>query len=362
MQAPKNGFFYVIDRSNGDLLRAHKFVHTTWASHVDLETGRPVENPDLNYIKDAKWVIPTSLGARNWQAMSFDAKKGIVYLTASEISGIYAMDEHWLKTGAYKHQPLGLNLGVELANLANIAAETPGFLPSKGYFKAFNPLTGESDWVIEYPHYWNGGALATAGGLVFQGNAEGKVNAMNSDTGEVMWSFQNYTSIIASPISYQIEGEQYVAIMSGTGGGDLFNGYTSEVASVIYGNHGKLLVFKLGGGVKLPVQEPLDRTIQQQPDLQASAEDIGQGERLFQLNCAACHGFSARAGGVIPDLRYMNEATHQIFEPIVLKGAFLAKGMPKFDDVLDEEGVRLIHAYVVSRAEADRAAQQNATP
>ncbi|MFT5133690.1 MAG: quinohemoprotein ethanol dehydrogenase [Gammaproteobacteria bacterium] len=362
MQAPKNGFFYVIDRTNGELLRAHKFVHTTWATHVDMETGRPVENPDLDYVKDAKWIIPTSLGARNWQGMSFDAKKGIVYMTASEISGIYAMDDNWLKTGSYIHQPLGLNLGVELAGLAKIAAETPGALPSKGYLKAFNPLTGESDWVIEYPHYWNGGALATAGGLVFQGNAEGKVNAMNSDTGAVLWSFQNYTSIIASPVTYQIDGEQYVAILSGTGGGDLFNGYTSEVASVIYGNHGKLLVFKLGGEAKLPVQQAVDRTIQAQPDLQASAEDVEQGEKLFQLNCAACHGFSAKSGGVVRDLRYMQEATHQLFEQIVLKGAFLEKGMPKFDDVLDEEGVRLIHTYVVSRAEADRATQQSKTP
>jgi quinohemoprotein ethanol dehydrogenase len=362
MQAPKNGFFYVIDRSNGELLRAHKFVHTTWASHVDMETGRPVENPNLYYNKEAKWIIPVSLGGRNWQAMSFDEKKGIVYLTASEVSGLYAMDEGWLKTGSYKRKPQGLNLGIELGNLANIAQETPGAKPSKGYLKAFNPLTGKSDWVIEYPHYWNGGTLANAGGLVFQGNADGKVNAMNSDTGEVLWSFDNYTSIIASPISYQIDGVQYVAIMSGTGGGDLFSGYTSDVASIVYGNHGKLLVFKLDGEAKLPEQAPLDRTIPQPPALQTSAEDIAQGERDYQNTCAACHGFSARSGGSIPDLRYMTESTHQIFPQIVLEGAYLEKGMPRFDDVLDKEAVSRIHAYVISRARTDWAAQQSAAP
>jgi len=362
MQAPKNGFFYVIDRSNGELLRAHKFVHTTWASHVDMATGRPVENLALDYSKEAKWIIPTSLGARNWQAMSFDAKKGIVYLTASEISGIYAMDQDWLKTGSYARKPLGLNLGIEIAGLAKIAAETPGALPSKGYLKAFNPLTGNSDWVVEYPHYWNGGALATSGGLVFQGNAAGKINAMDSDSGDVLWSFESYTSVIASPVTYQIDGVQYVAILAGTGGGDLFNGYTTDIASVIYGNHGKLLVFKLDGTEKLPVQQPVDRTIPLQPELQASAQDIAKGEALFQVNCAACHGFSVRSSGVIADLRLMSEATHQAFEQIVLEGAFLTKGMPTFDDVLDARDTRDIHAYVVSRAQADRNSQQSATP
>ena len=354
MQAPKNGFFYVIDRSNGELLRAHKFVHTTWASHVDMATGRPVENPELDYSKEAKWIIPTSLGARNWQAMSFDAKKGIVYLTAQEISGIFAMDEDWLRTGSYEHQPLGLNLGVEVGGLSKIAAETPGALPSKGYLKAFNPLTGESDWVIEYPDYWNGGALATAGGLVFQGTAAGRVNAMNADTGAVLWSFENYASIIAPPVTYQIDGVQYVAILSGTGGGDLFNGYSTDVASIIYGNHGKLLVFKLGGREKLPVQQPVDRTIPVQAELQVSAEDIGRGEELYQLTCAACHGFNVRSSGTVADLRLMGEASHEAFEQIVLDGVFLERGMPRFDDVLDEGDVGFIHAYVISRARSDR--------
>jgi quinohemoprotein ethanol dehydrogenase len=353
MQAPKNGFFYVIDRSNGELLRAHKFVHTTWASHVDMTTGRPVENPDLDYSKEAKWVIPTSLGARNWQAMSFDAKKGIVYLTAQEISGIYAMDEHWLKTGKYIHRPLSINLGVEVGGLSKIATETPGALPSRGYLKAFNPLSGKSDWVIEYPHYWNGGALATAGGLVFQGTAAGKINAMNTDTGELLWSFDNYTSIIASPVTYQIDGVQYVAILSGTGGGNLFNGYTTDIASIIYGNHGKLLVFKIGGKEKLLIQQPVNRDIPKPPDFHASMDEITLGEELYQTNCAICHGFNVRSAGTIVDLRYMNDYTHQSFQQIVLDGLFLAKGMPKFDDILDKTDTRLIHAYVISRAQSD---------
>ena len=358
MQAPKNGFFYVIDRSNGELLRAHKFVHTTWATHVDMKTGRPVENAALDYRKEAKWIIPTSLGARNWQAMSFDASKGLVYLTAAEISGIFAMDQQWQETGNYRHDALGLNLGVELPGLPPIAATTPGWLPSKGYLKAFNPLTGESDWVIESPHYWNGGVLATSGGLVFQGTADGHVNAMHADSGEVLWSFEAYTSFLAPPVSYEIDGVQYVAILAGTGGGDLFNGYTSEVASIIYGNYGKLLVFKLDGELSLPHQEPVTRAIPEPPELVASAEEITAGEGLYHEYCAMCHGFNARSNGAVKDLRFTSEASHKGFNQIVLEGALLPQGMPNLSDVLDEGTARLVQAYIIARSLEDRENQQ----
>jgi quinohemoprotein ethanol dehydrogenase len=359
MQAPKNGFFYVIDRSSGELLRAHKFVHTTWATHVDMKTGRPVENPDLDYRTEAKWIIPTSLGARNWQAMSFDSKKGIVYMTADEISGIFVMDQNWMKTGEYKRNSMGLNIGVELSGLPPIAAATPGALPSKGYLKAFNPLTGKSDWVIESPHYWNGGVLATAGGLVFQGNADGQVNAMHADTGEVLWSFKAYTSIIAPPVSYKIDGTQYIAILAGTGGGDLFNGYSTDVASIIYGNHGKLLVFKLDGESALPVQQPVNRNIPEPPVIAATAEEITAGEGLYHEYCAACHGFNSRSSGAVTDLRYMSKVSHSAFNSIVLEGALLPKGMPNLSDVLDEKAAGFVHAYIANRAREDRQKQRN---
>ena len=357
MQAPKNGFFYVIDRSNGELLRAHKFAHTTWATHVDMQSGRPVENPEVDYLREAKWVIPTSLGARNWQAMSFDAAKGIVYMTAAEIPGIFVLDQTWQRTGVYPRDPLGLNIGQELPGLPSIIDNTPGVTPTKGFFKAFNPLTGKSDWVIESPHFWNGGALATAGGLVFQGNAEGRVNALHADTGEVLWSFEAYTSFVAPPVSYQIDGEQYVAILAGTGGGVLFFGYISEIASTVYGNHGKLLVFKLDGDVELPAQQPVDRAIPEPPALVATAEEVTAGEGLYTEYCAACHGFNGRSSGVIPDLRLMSETSHAAFDQIVRGGALVPKGMPNLSDVLDEDEARLVHAYVVARSREDRAQQ-----
>ena len=108
LQAPKNGFFYVIDRSDGDmtpgerLLRAHSFASVTWATHVDLETGRPVQNPDLDYTGQAQWILPGPLGAHNWQAMSVDVDAGVVYIPAQDNPLIYGMNEEWKKTGVLK--------------------------------------------------------------------------------------------------------------------------------------------------------------------------------------------------------------------------------------------------------------------
>jgi quinohemoprotein ethanol dehydrogenase len=164
LQAPKNGFFYVIDRSNGKLLRANPFATVTWASHVDLETGRPVENPDLDYQENEKWILPGPLGAHNWQAMSVDVEAGLVYLPAQDNPLIYGMSEEWKQTGLYKRNPGGWNLGLEFGRIAQLFLDNIDDQPTpKGYLKAFDPLTGEDRWVVEIPHYWNGGVLGTAG-------------------------------------------------------------------------------------------------------------------------------------------------------------------------------------------------------
>ena len=169
MQAPKNGFFYVIDRSNGELLRAHNYVTTTWATHVDMESGRPVEDPALDYVENPQWVLPGPIGGHNWQAMSFDESRGIVYIPAQEAPFIYEMHDAWKKTGSYEHIPGWWNLGLDLGNIGRTFLDHAAGQPAAGgILKAFDPLTGEEVWAIKHAHYWNGGVLATAGGLVFQ--------------------------------------------------------------------------------------------------------------------------------------------------------------------------------------------------
>ncbi len=358
LQAPKNGFFYVIDRADGSLLRAHPFAAVTWATHVDLATGRPVENPDLAYLEQARWVLPGPLGAHNWQAMSVDVAAGLVYLPVQQAAFIYSMDREWQDTGGFQRRYGMWNLGVELGELARRIIDNIDEQPEeKGFLKAFDPLTGDERWAVELPHFWNGGVLGTAGGLVFQGDATGHFTAYDKDSGEQLWRFNAYSSILASPVSFMHDGVQYVSIITGSGGGNLFGGEGPgpEVwASARYGNAARLLVFSLGGDETLPPPNLADRSIPAQHLADLDEAVVARGERLYNNHCGFCHGFLVRSGGAIPDLRRMGEATHAAFGRIVLEGLYASNGMAAFADVLDAEEVEAIHQFVRARAEEDR--------
>ena len=359
LQAPKNGFFYVLDRRDGELLRAHPFATVTWASHVDLATGRPVENPDLDYTQQEKWILPGPLGAHNWQAMSVDEAAGVVYLPALDNPLIYGMSEEWKQTGLYKRNPGGWNTGIEFGAIAQLFVDNIADMPTaKGYLKAFDPLTGEDKWIVEIPHYWNGGVLGTAGGLVFQGDALGILSAYDKDTGEALWQFNTYTSMLAPPITFQIDDVQYVSILTGSGGGDLFAGEPLDPAikpaSLIYGNFGRMLVFKLGGTAALPAPNAVDRSIPVQVLADVSDEEIARGERTYNTYCTFCHGLVVRSGGAIPDLRRMAQGSLDAFEEIVLEGLLAGNGMAGFDDVLTTEDLDPLLHYIKARAHADR--------
>ena len=358
LQAPKNGFFYVIDRTDGKLLRANPFATVTWASHVDLETGRPVENPGMDYSEEAKWILPGPLGAHNWQAMSVDAKSGMVYIPAQDNPLIYSIADEYKKTGIYKRNPGRANLGLEFGRITQLFLDNIDDWPTpKGYLKAFDPLTGEESWSVEIPHYWNGGVVATEGGLVFQGDALGMFTAYDKDTGEQLWQFNTYTSMLAPPITFMIDEVQYVSILTGTGGGDLFSGEpldpVQKPASLNYNNSGRLLVFKLNGQDELPQPNLRNRDIPKQFLTSTSNSEMKKGEILYHDYCAGCHGLVARSGGVIPDLRLVAH-TDETFDLIVLEGILSSNGMAAFNDVVAKEDTRLIHNYVRGRAEQDR--------
>jgi quinohemoprotein ethanol dehydrogenase len=335
MQAPKNGFFYVIDRSDG-------------------KTGRPVENPEFDYIDEPKWILPGPLGGHNWQAMSFDASTRTIYFPAQEHPLLYQMSDEYKETGFIKRNPATMNLGLELGRLSQLIDEAEDGPDSRGYLKAFDPITGEEKWVHEHVHYWNGGVLATKGGVVFQGDAMGNFSAFHSETGEPLWQFQTYTAILAPPISFEIDGKQYVSVMTGTGGGDHFSGFVNETATTRYGNFGRMLVFALDAEGEIPVPALLDREIPEQPVLEASAEQLKRGDVLFHNYCALCHGLNVASVGVMPDLRLMSTASHETFHEIVLDGNRASLGMASFADELTPEDADLIHAYIVSRANLDR--------
>ena len=354
MQAPKNGFFYVIDRENGELLRAHNYVPTNWATHIDLETGRPVINEDKDYIQKPEWVLPGSYGGHNWQAMSYDPNLGLVYIPTHEVAGIFVPIK-----GYYKMKPGTFNTGTDFY-VNDAVATMSGIPPVTGAIKAFDPLTGETKWSVAHNHFWNGGTLSTASGITFQGNSSGRFVAYDSENGTILWSKEVQTGMIAPPITYEIDGEQYVAILAGDGGagnsvGDNF-GADKEIAAVLYGNEGRLLSFKIGGKSKLPVLERKNKIIPEQPLINASSEDILMGEKLYSNYCGACHGAGVR-GKTIVDLRYLSKDKHKNFNAIVLEGLLEENGMANFSNLINQKETDQIHSFIISTATKAREEQ-----
>ena len=217
MQAPKNGFFYVIDRKTGELLRANNYVRTNWATHVDLETGRPVLNPDKDYYEKAVWMLPGTFGGHGWQAMSYDPKQKIVFIPIMEIAAVHKVKDTFAETGLFKMQPGTVNTGTEFNLFQTVPDMSDGesIPPITGELIAFDPLTGETKWKVKHEQFWNGGPLTTAGNLVFQGNGSGFFEAYNAENGELLWSRNTWVGIMAPPVTYMVDGQQYISILAG---------------------------------------------------------------------------------------------------------------------------------------------------
>ena len=362
MQAPKNGFFYVLDRQTGELLRANPYVTVNWASHVDMETGRPVENPDRDFLSgESKWILPGPLGGHNWQSMSYNPNTGLVYIPALENPLVFDVEHDFKATGRFKYIEGGWNTGVEFGRLLEIMGQHPDLPKGKGYITAFDPLTGKTHWTREHGTHWNGGTLSTAADLVFQGNGDGYFVAYDAQNGDELWKVNTYTSTIAPPVTFSIDGEQYVAIQVGSGGAaGLTEGDLAMPASAKYGNFGRMLAFKINGGLSIEEPEHWAREIPEPPIVQASAAQIEHGGELYGEVCGFCHGIGVYGGPAVPDLRKMSEQTHRMFNEIVLEGVLEDRGMSNFSDRLSEADVNDIYAYINSRSWQDYKLQEEA--
>ena len=335
MQAPKNGFFYVLDRVSGELISAEKFVYVNWASHIDKETGRPVETGLGDYEDRPAYVFPSPAGAHNWHPMSYSSQTGLVYFSARDVGWVFnKAEDKWFTYG--------------VDNLESMTGDQQ--LPdTKGYLKAWDPVSQKLVWQLESDLIWNGGALSTAGNLVFYGNGAGEFMAINATSGAVLKNIMLGTGVIAPPISYQIEGVQYIAVMAGWGG-PAFNTMQGGEAAMRYSNAGRLLVFKLNGdAVKLPTTKPGRGDILKQPDIRADAETVEKGRMLYYINCAACHGVYGSVP-LLPDLRYLSHQKHKIFNEIVRDGALEPLGMPGFAEQLSKEDAFAVQAYIIQSA------------
>ena len=336
MQANKNGFFYVLDRKTGQLISANNFTPVTWANGIDPKTGRPIENPGIRYDKTGKRadLLPGALGAHSWQSMAFNPKTGLVYIPAQEIPMSYASVKN------YASMPIGWNVAAATANLPNV----------KGYLIAWDPVRQKEVWRANYLGPWNGGTLTSAGNLVIQGNAAGDITAYRADSGEKLWSMFAQSPVMAAPITYEVGGEQYIAVLSGWGGAyPLLQGQTSD-KSGNERNVSRLLVFKLGAKGELPALPPAPKLVIDPPADTATAAEITAGEGLYDQFCTVCHGEAAVAGGVTPDLRGSPFIAVDAWYSVVLDGALKEGGMAPFGSVLDRTKAAAIRSYIIHRA------------
>ena len=356
MQAPKNGFFYVIDRTNGELISAENYVPINWATHVDMETGRPVENPANNYFDTPALTTPGPLGGHNWQPMAFNPDTGLVYIPAQEMLFVYSHDKD------FEYNPKTWNTGqqIEMTYLPKNPDELAMVDKATfGYLLAWDPIAQKEVWREQYQRPWSGGLLSTAGDLVLQGTSDGRFIAFDAASGEILWSVDTGQGIIAPPITYMIDEEQYIAVQVGYGGAYALAGAFPS-ANKNPAQNGRMLVFKLGGEEMSPPVQSIAKVNPVVPSMTTDALTIARGEYEYHEHCQFCHGAGVIGGGVIPDLRYLDEVGHKTFLGVILGGMHSEKGMASFKDVLSLEQANQIQAYIISQAKLTGISQEAA--
>lgn len=335
LHAPTNGFFYVLDRETGKLISAEKATRVTWAERIDLETGRPVEYPNIRYETGETKIWPGTIGGHNWQAMSFSPKTGLVYIPMHQIGARFYREG--------EQTPSAFNvMGLMLEPII----EAPG--DGKGSLVAWDPVTQSARWTVQHDHLWNGGTLATAGNLVFQGTADGWFSAYDAQNGERLWRFNAGLGIIAAPMSFSVDGKQYVSVLVGYGGTSAAYGKFMDVGWKYGRQPRRLLTFSLDGKAQLPPSPGPDFTVNalDDPKLKLNEADVAAGRALY-VQCAACHGVGLQSTGTPgPDLRESAIALNlDTFRTVLKEGPLMARGMPRFDMLTDEQ-IRQLHAYI----------------
>ena len=349
LHAPKNGFFYVLDRATGKLLSAKPFTNVNWASSIDLATGRPVELNSAQYEATDKptVVVPGPGGAHSWQPMSFSPRTGLVYFPVMEAGFPYKSAEK------FKRNEVAWNNGIDpvAAGLPQIPAVKKVILEGiRGHLVAWDPVKQKEVWRAERPGPWNGGALSTAGNLVFEGTGYGAFEALRATTGEKLWSAATQSGVTAGPVSYSVNGEQYIAVLVGWGGVLPLAAGEIGLQRTILPNTPRMLAFKLGGKAALPPLAASAPRVLAPPPANASAATVKRGEQLYQRYCSACHGDVAVSGGVLPDLRYSPVLGSKDWNAVVLEGQLRQVGMIAFASELSRADAEAIRAYVIARA------------
>jgi quinohemoprotein ethanol dehydrogenase len=345
LHAPKNGFFYVIDRETGKVLSAEKFGKVTWAERVDLATGRPVEAPNARYENGPAQLWPSTMGVHNWQPMSFNERTGLVYIPTLEMMGVF--DDKGLNRDNYEVRRTQLNVGI------NSWTGDVGTDAGKSALLAWDPRQQKAVWNVATPGLWNGGTMTTAGDLVFQGQADGLFNAYDARNGQRLWSFDARMGISGAPITYSVDGRQFVSVVAGWGGSApaFFGSLTAQHGWQARVQPHRLLTFALGGKAKLPETPPPQKvTPVDDPAFVVDADKARAGATVFGGRCTVCHGLGAVASGYAPDLRASAiPLSAEAFADVVQRGSLELRGMPKYDELTSADLEALRH-YLRSRA------------
>ncbi|MEN9704340.1 MAG: hypothetical protein RLZZ393_219 [Pseudomonadota bacterium] len=338
LQPCKNGMFYVLDAASGQLLSAKAFTGVNWNTGVDMATGRPKVVEAARYEDKAFNLQPGVQGGHGWHANAFSPDTGLIYVATQDAYFPMIGDK------TYKQVGVGYNLGLDFMAPATYYQKNPqdkaGFV---GFLQAWDPATGKQVWRTEENQGPTGGAMATAGGLIFQGSGAGsELRAFDAKTGEKLWSFPAQTAVLAPPISFELDGKQYVAVSVG---GAVPGGYFAP-------NYSRLLVFGLGGQAKLPAVKEYVPPQLDPPPATASADVVKAGGEAYAKYCAACHGQDGQTRGsnfpnlMVTPLLYSRDG----FNNVVLQGARKDKGMVSFANVLDEKSADALREFIIVRA------------
>jgi PQQ-dependent dehydrogenase (methanol/ethanol family) len=353
MQAPKNGFFYVLDAASGELLSAEPYTPVSWATHVDMQTGRPVEVPSARFDKTGEpaIVLPGPLGGHNWYPMAYSQRTNLVYIPVTENFMGYVADNEFVP------DPDGWNTGVDFGRGFQLVMSSPNPPTNASLLKAWDPVAQEAVWQVQHEvGTGNAGVLATGGGLVFQGNRSGEFVAYDDATGERVWSTLVQAGVMAAPATFNVDGQQHIALLVGSPALPSEGPGASEATTTASTNNSRLLVFRLGGEAQLPAG-PVTTSVEDGefvlPQITATHELISQGETAYNENCAVCHGpsaFSTRPD-TYPDLRMSHRlATVETWNSVVLEGELQDRGMVSFAEVLEDGDAEAIRAYVITQA------------
>jgi quinohemoprotein ethanol dehydrogenase len=365
MQANKNGFFYVLDRRTGEFISAKPYTFVNWTSGLDSRTGRPRPSDDADWYSGPKNVYPSWAGGHSWQPMSFNPMTGLIYIPVIDASSVWIDLQQSGGRIRFVNSFLSA-LGIFPDDSYDAAALKPLFGPLpdrrtlqaarkvklvRELMRAWDPVAQEIVWEQETSsgmRGYDGGAMSTAGNLVFQGCGNGEFRVYAADTGKLLKTIQTGSHIMAAPVTYAVDGVQYVAVQTGYGGTAFGVGeIPPSSAARKFQNSNRIIAFKLDGGLVPTPALRRDEPFRRPPANNATPADIQSGEIAFIAQCSRCH---ALGPNITPDLRKMSQETHNLFKDILLGGALAPMGMEAFGDILSERDVDNIHAYIIDKS------------